>query len=215
MFRQLSMKSSKNPSQQSNGVQNKPKDKTGAKIVLGLLVVGLVGELVYLNLEQPPAPPPIQETPIRSERKVAMTDFEGFDLAQTYPFWLDNLNDSSNLPNGTPPIDEQYNSYGDSTPSFPTNVPRPNLPDLPSAMPLPSGGLMPAIPHYGEVSDSSTSGGGAKITGLILGRGGADSVAIISDGAVVKEGQKYNGNTVISISEHGIAFEDGTRMNYK
>lgn len=223
MFRGMSPKSNSQDGQiKAIGSNDKP-NKMGAKILLGVLVVGLVGELVYLNSEQPENTLPQQQTPVKAERKVAMNDVGDFNLAGTYPFWLDNMNGIN--PSMNPSMDGIENDSPDFSGSplpsgYPSNIPRPNIPrpnipDLPSSMPLPSGGLMPAIPHNDGDSSGGSSSGAPKVTGLILGNGGSDSVAIISDGAVVKTGQKYNGNTVTSISEHGITFEDGTRMNYK
>ena len=208
MFRQLAPKSKKQDESQVSSV--KPK-KTGAKIILTLLIVGFVGELFYLNfIDQPQAPPPISTPSSPIVKKPTIQENEAFNIAQTFPFWIEEVNNAPDSDYSAPQA-----SFSEPLPSsFPTNVPRPAIPNLPSSMPLPSGmgGLMPAIPNS-SLNNEPLSG--ARVTGLILDSNGADSVAILSDGAVVKEGQKYNGNTVSSISEHGVTFEDGTRMNYK
>ena len=207
MFRQLAPKNKKPDESQTPSV--KPK-KTGAKILLALLIVGFGGELFYLNfIDRPQATPSVLPPSSPIVKKPAIQEGEQFNLSQTFPFWIDGVNDSvSNYP-------EPQSSFSEPLPSsFPTNVPKPDIPPLPSSMPLPSGmgGLMPAIPHNSQNNEPLS---GTKVTGLILGNNSSDSVAILSDGAVLKEGQKYNGNTVSSVSEHGVTFEDGTRMNYK
>lgn len=208
MFRQLAPKSKKQEESQVTSV--KPK-KTGAKIILTLLVVGFAGELFYLNfIDQPQVPPPISTPSSPIVKKPAIQENETFNIAQTFPFWIEEVN---NAPDSGYPAPQA--SLSDPLPSsFPTNVPKPDIPPLPSSMPLPSGmgGLMPAIPHNSQNNEPLS---GTKVTGLILGNNSSDSVAILSDGSVLKEGQKYNGNTVSSVSEHGVTFEDGTRMNYK
>lgn len=212
LFRKSSSALDSSPYNMNQEPPKKKNNKTGAKIVLGVLIAGFIGELIYLNLDQPPAPVPAPSpAPVVKKSQAEPKDStETFNLAQVYPFWTEGMDKA---------VAEQVKTDTSApapSPKISGKVPRPNIPDLPSSMPLPSGsgGLMPAIPHEPSGRGSAHSGD-LRITGLILGYGASDSVAILSDGSVVQEGQKYNGNTVSSISENGITFEDGSRMNYK
>lgn len=217
IFRQIGIGMRNKNHSEAEGVSQPKKSKTGAKIILGILILGFAVELVYLNSEQQAT---VQTSQTQDEHKKPTrktTKLDDLKIAQTYPFWINDL--------GATPEDQ--NDLSDKDPSIDSikmnlkNAPRSDIPDLPNTMPLPSPSnrIIPAIPplnpNKNQADLSNKNSKEVSVTGIILDHSGDDSVAIISDGAVVKVGQKYNGNTVTSINETGVSLEDGSRMNYK
>lgn len=217
IFRQIGISAKNKNNSETEDVSQPKKKKTGAKIVLGILILGFAVELVYLNSEQQVV---VQTSQTQDEHKKPTrnpTKSDGLKIAQTYPFWINDLGatpeDQDNLRDKDPSIESIKTNL--------KNAPRSDIPDLPNTMPLPSPSnrIIPAIPplnpNKNQADLSNKNSKEVSVTGIILDHSGDDSVAIISDGAVVKVGQKYNGNTVTSINETGVSLEDGSRMNYK
>lgn len=129
------------------------------------------------------------------------------DIAAINPFLADdavedniapNVSDNDGMKQG---IVHRASTASANLPVIPGYQPRPNLPQIPSRN---SERNSEAIPQQQKP---------AQVQGIFI--GGRSSMAIMSDGTVVSEGEYYNDNRISWIGGDGIHFENGESIKYK
>ena len=214
-----------------------PKKKKSARIALAIAVCFLFGEGGYIYMKTQNQQPPVAQPKIEASSSSAptITDTADFKLAQKNPFWFDKKGTDQMYADGEMPMeyDEDGNpikmenrSYAKmNMNNFARPVPPNSMPPDMASNPLPSkptvssGSLNLPSHAIGQTSESdagsssSASSSDMKVAGILLGNNGK-SMAILSDGTILEEGKEYNGQTVFSIAENGVSFDNGNTMPY-
>lgn len=177
-----------------------------------VLLLGLFAGTVYVNESKNPAAH-ITPKNLKNATETRIADNSSsnksklritMDIADKNPFWPKDM-EAEMLGN----IPEE--SYAQTEVHSGRNRPAAGLPVIPNHQPA---ARLPRIPSKGTLPDKPSEHRSKTVQGILMGNGSAN-MAIMSDGSLLSEGERYQDSRISWIGGDGIHLENGNTIKYK